>query len=188
VPGPVFGHGLVFLCSGFDQPYLMAVQPEGRGDVTGSHVKWTIKRGVPLTPSPLLVGDELYMVSDNGIASCLDAKTGKEHWRHRLGGNYSASPVYADGRIYFLSEECESPVVAPGKTFNLLATNRVDGRCLASMAVSRRSIFLRSDGHLYRIEQPRALEPTGGADGAAGALPRRHLLQIRRAQPGDALR
>ena len=189
VPRPVFAHGLAFLCSGFDQPYLLAVRPDGRGDVTQSHVQWTTKRGAPLTPSPLVVGDELYFVSDTGVASCLDARTGKEYWRHRLGGNYSASPVYADGRIYFLSEECVSPVIAPGKEFRLLATNRLDGRCLASMAVSRGSIFLRSDGHLYRIEQPDSAETTGAAGGAGGALLRHHLhRQNQRDRLADGLR
>jgi outer membrane protein assembly factor BamB len=151
VPRPVYGNGLVFICTGFQQPSLLAVRLDGRGDVTKSHVAWTLTRGVPLTPSPLLVGDELYMVSDNGIASCVDAKTGSELWRARLRGNHSASPIYADGRIYFLSEEGESVVIAPGKELKVLATNRLDGSTLASMAVSGGSIFIRSDTHLYRL-------------------------------------
>jgi outer membrane protein assembly factor BamB len=151
VPRPVYGHGLAFICTGFMQPALMAVRVDGRGDVTRSHVAWTLKRGVSLTPSPLLVGDELYLVSDNGIASCVDAKTGQLHWQVRLGGNHSASPVYADGRIYFLSEEGESVVIAPGKQFKALAKNQLDGQTLASMAVSGGSIFVRSQTHLYRL-------------------------------------
>src|SRR5689334_20523491 len=121
VPRPVFGHGLVFICTGFQQASLLAVKPDGRGDVTKSKIVWRLDRGVPLTPSPLLVGDELYMVSDNGIATCVDAKTGQELWRARLGGNYSASPIYADGKIYFLSEEGESVVIAPGRELKHLA-------------------------------------------------------------------
>lgn len=151
VPRPVYGNGLVFLCTGFMQPALLAVRLDGRGDVTKSHVAWTLKRGVSLTPSPLLVGDELYLVSDNGIASCVDAKTGNPHWQVRLGGNHSASPLYADGRIYFLSEEGESVVIAPGKEFKTLATNQLEGQTLASMAVSGGSIFVRSQTHLYRL-------------------------------------
>lgn len=151
VPRPVYGNGLVYICTGFQQPALLAVRVDGKGDVTKSGVAWSLKRGVSLTPSPLLVGEELYLVSDNGIASCLDAKTGIPHWQMRLNGNYSASPIYADGRIYFLSEEGESVVIAPGKEFKALAQNQVDGQTLASMAVSNGSIFIRSQTHLYRL-------------------------------------
>ena len=130
---------------------MLAVRVDGRGDVTKSHVAWTLKRGVPLTPSPLLVGDELYMVNDGGIASCVDAKTGADIWRARINGNFSASPIYADGRIYFLSEEGLTVVIAPGKKFQALATNQLEGETLASMAVSGESIFIRSRTHLYRL-------------------------------------
>ena len=149
VPRPVFADGLVFLCTGFQQPSLMAVRVDGRGDVTNSHVVWRRDRGVPLTPSPLLVGEELYFVNDNGIATCLDSRTGKEYWQHRIGGSHSASPLFADGRIYFLSEDGQSVVIAPGKKFKMLATNQLDGQTLASMAVSGGSIFVRSNTHLY---------------------------------------
>ena len=151
VPRPVYGHDLVFICTGFQQASLLAVRLDGKGDVTRSKVEWKLDRGVPLTPSPLLVGNELYLVTDNGIVTCLDAKTGKEHWRARIGGNHSASPVFADGRIYFLSEEGQSVVLAAGQQIKHLATNQLDGRTLASMAVSNGSIFIRSDTHLYSI-------------------------------------
>ena len=151
VPTPVYGAGLVFICTGFQQASLLAVRPDGRGDVTKSKVVWKLDRGVPLTPSPLLVGNELYFVTDNGIATCVDAQTGKEYWRARVGGNHSASPIYADGRIYFLSEEGESVVIAPGQQLKHLATNQIEGRTLASMAVAGGSIFVRSETHLYRI-------------------------------------
>jgi outer membrane protein assembly factor BamB len=151
VPRPVYGNGLVFICTGFNEPSLLAVRPDGRGDVTRGGIVWSLKRGVPLTPSPLMVGDELYLISDNGIATCLDARTGTEHWRARIGGNHSASPVYADGRIYFLSEDGESVVIAAGKTFKPVAKNQLDGETLASMAISGGSIFVRSRTHLYRL-------------------------------------
>jgi outer membrane protein assembly factor BamB len=151
VPRPVYGDGLVFICTGFQQPSLLAVRLDGKGDVTRSKVEWKLDRGVPLTPSPLLVGSELYLVTDNGIVTCVDAKTGKEYWRARIGGNHSASPIYADGRIYFLSEEGESVVLAPGRQLKHLATNQLEGRTLASMAVASGSIFIRSETHLYRI-------------------------------------
>jgi len=155
VPRPVYGNGLVFICTGFQQPSLLAVSLDGKGDVTKSHVAWKLNQGVPLTPSPLLVGDELYLITDNGIATCLDARTGKQNWRARIGGNHSASPIYADGRIYFLSEEGESVVIAAGKEPKLLARNQLDGETLASMAVSNGSIFVRSQSHLYRISDPK---------------------------------
>ena len=151
VPSPVFGHGLVYIATGFQVPSLLAVRANGAGDVTRTNVAWTMRRGAPLTPSPLLVGDELYVVNDMGIASCLDAKTGESHWQHRLGGNYSASPVFADGRIYFQSEEGTTTVIAPGTTFRRLARNEIDGSTFASIAVSDGSIFIRSRTHLYRI-------------------------------------
>ncbi|HEX2342317.1 MAG TPA: PQQ-binding-like beta-propeller repeat protein [Vicinamibacterales bacterium] len=151
VPRPVYGHGLVYIATGFHQPALLAVRADGSGDVTRTHVAWTLRRAAPLTPSPLLVGDELYVVNDAGIATCLDAKTGHIYWQQRLGGAYSASPVFADGRIYFLAEEGVATVVAPGKEFQKLATNTLDGSTLASMAVSARSLFIRTDTHLYRL-------------------------------------
>jgi len=153
VPRPVYGHGLVFVCSGFDPPAtLYAIRPDGHGDVTDSHVAWSLKRTVPLTPSPLLVGSELFIVSDDGIATCLDAKTGTQRWRNRLGGKFSASPVSAAGRIYFLDEDGLTTVIAADSHFKQLATNQLDGRTLASIAISDSAIFLRTDSHLYRIE------------------------------------
>lgn len=151
VPRPVYGHGLVYIATGFQQPSLLAVRADGTGDVTKTHVPWTLRRAAPYTPSPLVVGDALYVVNDAGIASCLDATTGTVRWVQRLGGSFSASPVYADGRIYLLSEDGVATVIEPGTTFRLLALNRLDGATLASMAVSRKSIFIRSDTHLYRI-------------------------------------
>ena len=97
VPRPVFGHGLVYVSTGFQQPTLLAIRADGAGDVTRSHVAWQLRRGAPLTPSPILVGDELYIVTDFGIATCVDALTGEIHWQERLGGNHSASPVFAGG-------------------------------------------------------------------------------------------
>jgi outer membrane protein assembly factor BamB len=129
----------------------MAVRPDGKGDVTRTHVAWTTTRGAPYTPSPLLVGNDLYYVSDTGVLSLADATTGQMVWQQRLGGNYSASPVFVDGRIYFQSEEGVTSVITPGREFKRLATNRLDGATLASMAVSGGSFFIRSQSHLYRI-------------------------------------
>ncbi len=153
VPRPVFGHGLVFITTGFQQPELLAIRPDGKGDVTRTHVTWSLKRGAPLTPSPILVGDELYIVNDGGIASCIDARTGSVIWQSRLGGTYSASPVHADGRLYFPAEQGVTTVIQPGRDARKLATNRLDGGHLASMAIAEGSIFMRTDSALYRISE-----------------------------------
>jgi outer membrane protein assembly factor BamB len=155
VPRPVYGHGLVFIATGFQQPTLIAVRADGQGDVTRTHIAWTLTRGAPFTPSPILVGDELYVVNDTGILTTVDARTGTIQYQQRLGGNYSASPVFADGRVYFQSEEGVTTVIPPGRQFSRLATNRLDGLTLASMAIAGGAIFIRSDSHLYRIHAAR---------------------------------
>ena len=151
VPRPVYGHGLVYVATGYNEPSLLAVRVDGTGDVTKTHVAWTLTRSAPFTPSPLLVGDELYTVNDGGIATCLDAKTGAVHWRERVGGAHSASPVYADGRIYFQTEEGITLVIAASKTFQRLAASKLDGDTLASLAISDGSFYVRTNTHLYRI-------------------------------------
>lgn len=155
VPLPTFGKGLVFVSSGYDSASLYAIDPTGSGDVTDSHVRWTIDRGVPKTPSMLVIGDELYFVDDGGVASCVDAETGQSHWKQRLGGKYSSSLFYGGGNIYFLSETGKTTVIKPGTEFEQLATNQIgDGdRTFASFAVIDNAILLRSETHLYRIEQ-----------------------------------
>ncbi len=157
VPRPVYGHGLVFVGSGYDKPVLYAIDPTGSGDVTDTHVRWTLKRGVPHNPSPLLVDNELYVVSDNGIARCLDAKSGSVVWQNRLGGNYSSSPIYAGGRIYFQSENGGGTVIEAGRKFRLLAKNPLSERTLASYAAGDGALFIRGKERLYRVggETPR---------------------------------
>ena len=151
VPRPVFAHGLVFIATGFQQPTLIAVRPDGNGDVTKTHVAWTLARGAPLTPSPIVVGDEIYVISDHGILQCLDARTGKTHWVQRLNGAFAASPIFVDGRLYFLSEDGVTTAIAPGAEFKPLARSALDGETLASIAIADQSFFIRSSTHLYRI-------------------------------------
>ena len=153
VPRPVFGHDLVYVISGYTRPVLYAVRPGGSGNVTETNIAWKLSRGAPLNPSPILVGDELYVVSDVGVATCLDAKTGEVHWKQRLRGRFSASPLYGADRIYFLNETGQTFVVAPRKAFRELARNQVEGRTLASLAPAGETLLLRTDTHLYRIEQ-----------------------------------
>jgi outer membrane protein assembly factor BamB len=153
VPQPAIGHGLVFYNRDYDHPELLAVRLGGTGDVTDSHVVWRIKRGAPSTPSPLLIGDELYFVSDTGIASCVDASTGQTHWTERFGGNYSASPIFANGRILFLNEDGLATWVRPSRKFEVLGTNEVPGRTFATPAFSRGAMYLRTDEHLYKFAE-----------------------------------
>jgi outer membrane protein assembly factor BamB len=151
IPRPVYGHGLVFLCTGYEWPVLLAIRPDGRGDVTETHVAWKSRKAVPQTPSPLLVGDELYLVSDSGIASCLDAKSGRVHWQQRLGGAFSASPLHAGGRIYFENEQGVGTVIKAGKQFQQLARNSLGEPTLASFAPVDETLIIRTEKHLYRI-------------------------------------
>jgi len=152
VPRPVFARGLLFISSGFDNPEIYAIRPDGaRGDVTSSHVAWTHRKGAPTTPSMLVVGEELYCVSDAGIATCTDAASGKVHWTHRFDGGFSASPVSAENRIYFQNETGVGYVIEAGKTFRLLAENHLGERSLASYAVTDGTLFIRTEKHLWRI-------------------------------------
>jgi outer membrane protein assembly factor BamB len=149
---PVAGHGLIYLPTGFPRGQLLAVTPGGRGDVTESHVAWRLTRGVPNKPSLLLVGDLLFMINDAGIASAVEARTGEVAWTARIGGNYSASPLAAAGRIYYFSEDGKTTVVAAAPEFRQLAENRLDDGFMASPAVSDNALILRTRTHLYRIE------------------------------------
>ena len=152
VPRPVLAHNHVYVSSGYTRPSLFAIDPHNaRGDVTATNVTWQHERSVPHTASLLVVGDEIYFVSDRGVASCLDAHNGREHWSKRLGGGFSASPVFADGRFYFVNEDGTTYVVRAGTDYELLATNELAERSLASPAVDEGAIFIRTESHLWRI-------------------------------------
>ena len=130
VSRPVLRQGQLFFSSGFGKPIFYAIKLGGRGDMTETNKLWTVTKGavVPLDVSPLVVGNELYTISDAGIAVCYDAATGKQHWQQRLASKFWASPVYADGRIYCLDDTATTTVLAPGQEFEKLATNKLDGR------------------------------------------------------------
>jgi outer membrane protein assembly factor BamB len=152
VPRPLFGHGFVYVINDYERPELWAVRPDGRGDVTATHVAWKITKDMPATASLLLVDDLLYMVNDQGFALCVDAQTGAIVWRERLRGKHSASPIYGTGRIYFFSEKGVASVLEPGRTFKLLAENQLDERQMATPAVTGEAFILRTKTHLYRLE------------------------------------
>jgi outer membrane protein assembly factor BamB len=149
---PVSGHGFVFYPSGWASGQLLAVRPDGRGDVTASHVVWRLKGGVPNKPSLLLTGDLIFMVNDSGILTCVEAKTGEVVWKGRLNGSYSASPVSAAGRIYFFSEEGKATVIEAARELKVVAENQLDEGFMASPAIDGGALYLRTRTHLYRIE------------------------------------
>ena len=151
---PIFEHGLVYFTTGFSK-HLLAVRPSGTGDVTEMHVVWSTKRNTPSIPSPLIVDDLLFMVSDQGFVSCLEARTGRELWKERLraGGYHWASPLYADRKIYFCGKKGIVSVIAAERKFRLLAENRFEASFIASPAIAADSIILRSLTHLYCIAE-----------------------------------
>jgi outer membrane protein assembly factor BamB len=154
VPRPIFSHGLVYVCTGYDGPAeLLAIRPDGEGDVTDTHVVWKTDDNIPHNPSPVIVGDAIYLVADNGIASCRDAATGKLHWRHRLGGNFSSSLVHAGGTLWIVSEQGVCTAFAASTDgYTEHGSGDMGEQVLASLAPAEGAFFLRTEGHLYRIE------------------------------------
>lgn len=152
IPTPVFGDGLVFVVSGPNNPTL-AIRPGGTGDVTASHVAWQNQRGAPFVPSAIVVGAHYYLVDDQGIGTCLDAQKGKLLWQKRFAGAYSASPVAAEGRVYFTDEAGTTIVVdANEKRFREVSRNSLGEPVFASPAISDGRIFIRSASHLFAIQ------------------------------------
>ena len=151
---PVFGNGLVYITTGRGRSELLAMRVDGRGDVTDTHLAWKLEGpDVPQEPSPLLIDDLLYIVNNKGLVSCLEAATGNPIWSERIGENYVASPIYADGRLYVCSMQGTTTVLRAGRTFEVLATNDLDEGFMASPAVAGTALILRTKTHLYRIEE-----------------------------------
>lgn len=155
---PVYGHGLVYITVGDSvgpvKPTILAVRPGGSGNVTATHVAWSLDKTAPKRPSPLLIGNLLFTLNDDGVAMCLDAMTGETIWRERIGGNFRASPIHASGRIYLCNLEGDTTVIEAGEKYVELAVNHLDHGFQASPAVQGDSLFLRSTTHLYRIDKP----------------------------------
>lgn len=166
-PTPVAAHGLLYVASNSQPNFILAVRPGGRGDVTRTHVAWRHERAVISVPSPLVVGEHLYALRDGGVMTCLEARTGAVLWQQRLPGrgNYFASPVAGDGKIYAVSEEGEVAVVAAGPVYTLIASNRMGERTMATPAVSGSRVLIRTDENLYCVEG------VGGGGAAEGLSP-----------------
>jgi len=151
-PSIVKGKELVYTCSGFEKPTIRAVRLGGTGDVTETHIAWEQKEGVPSIASLLYVDPYVYSVTDGGVLSCFEATSGAEVWKTRVQGKHTSSPVYADGKIYLLSElDGESTLIEPGPEYKEITRNRLDEVCKATMAVSRGNLFIRTAQHLYCI-------------------------------------
>lgn len=154
-PSPAVGEGLIFTSSGFEKTTLRTVKLGGSGDVTATHIAWEQRKGAPTQPSLLYVKPFLYSITDGGIVHCYRPATGELIYAERIGGNFSASPVYADGRIYFVSEEGVTTVIKAGEAFEIVATNPLDGaRTQASMAISGGKFYLRTEAGLWCIGKP----------------------------------
>jgi outer membrane protein assembly factor BamB len=149
---PVFDDGLLLINTGFSKADLFAVRPDGEGDITKTNIAWKATKGIGSKPSPVVVDGLVFVVTDNGVATCLDLKTGKEVWNHRLGGEFSASPIAAGDRVYFCNENGKTSVVKAGRAFEELAVNTLDDGCKASPAAVGNSLILRTKEALYRIE------------------------------------
>jgi len=151
VPSLVVGEGLVFTTSGFGDSAIRAVRTGGKGDVTETHIAWETAEDVPKIPSMLYTKPFLFLTTESSVVRCLRAATGEVLWRQRFGGRYSASPVWANGRIYFLSEKGEAVVIKAGPEFKVIARNKLEEKCCASPAVSQGNIFIRSESNLFCI-------------------------------------
>lgn len=148
---PIMGHGLMYLTSG-SSGKLYAVKTESlTGETPAEATAWSTNKNVSLRPSLLLVNDLLFMVSDNGIATGLDAKTGSVLWSERLDGEYSASPLYADGKIYVANQVGKTFVIEADRTFSPVGEGKLDAGCMASPVAAGDSLFVRTKTHLYCI-------------------------------------
>ena len=151
-PRPIYGESLVFLVTGLTKKEMWAVRPDGQGDVTGTHVAWKLNTHVGKYASPILVEGLIYTAAEESFVTCVEAATGQVVWTERIGGKYAASPIYADGRLYFFDQQGSTTVIKPGRTLQVLATNTLASGFMASPAVSGKAFFLRTKTHLNRVE------------------------------------
>ena len=150
---PMFSNGLIIFTTGLLDPIkLMAFRPEGKGDITNTNLVWQVEKDVPAINSPLVNNGLLYMVHEKGTVTCLETTTGKLVYTDKLKGDFYSSPICADNKVYFLSKKGLIYVIQEGREFKILAENKLDGELMATLAVSGRSLLLRSNSALYRIE------------------------------------
>jgi outer membrane protein assembly factor BamB len=148
----VYNGDLLFMTAGFPERHILAIRPNGRGNVTDSHITWRTTDSCSYVPSPIVTGDYFLVAADNGVASCFTAASGERHWKERLGKHYSASLVTANGLAYFLADDGIMKVVRPGAELDVVAENDLGEYCFASPAISNGQMFLRGEKHLYCIE------------------------------------
>ena len=151
VASMVYDGKLLFITGGYPARHILAIRPDGRGNVTSTHIAWRTNRGAAYVPSPIVEGSYFLIVSDSGIASCFEAKDGKRLWMERLGGGHSASTVSAGGLVYFVSDKGVTTIVRPGSKFDVVAKNELGERCTASPAISFGTIYIRGHKNLFAI-------------------------------------
>ncbi len=151
IPMPVLHDGVLYLSRGYRSGPYLAVRPGGRGDVSSSHVLWSVETGAPYVSSLVFANGLLFMANDTGIVTAVDAGTGERVWQHRVPGVFSASPLAAEGRVYFVSESGRTLVMRAARTPEVLAENDLDAHLVASPAAARGKIFLRGDDRLFAV-------------------------------------
>ena len=153
-PRPVYGEGLVFTMIDRDRPEMWAIRPNGKGDITKTHIEWKETKRMPPRASPLIVNGLLFVVDRNGYISCLEAKTGKSIWQKRMRGRFSASPILANDLIYFFNEDTLCTIIKPDRKFEIIAENELaEGQLMATPAFDENSIYVRTAKNLYRIKK-----------------------------------
>ena len=152
VPRPVCDERCVYCCTGYMFTELLSIRGDGLGDVTKSHVEWRTSQLVPTQPSPLLNEGMLYLISDTGVAQCLDASTGKQVWKRRIGGNFSASPLWFEGQVAFFNNEGITTIVSTDAEGTVLSKNELEDGIFATPAILSGQIIIRTASHLYSIK------------------------------------
>lgn len=154
VSSVVFHKGLVFLTAGFPDRWVMTIDPTGSGDVTRTHIVWSKKNDGGYVPSPVAVNNLGFVVTDEGIGSCWNLKSGELYWKERLGRHYSSSGVVAGEQVYFIDDDGLTYVLAADSDFEILAKNPIGERCYSSPAFTNGQIFIRGEKHLFCIGAP----------------------------------